>query len=91
MVLGYIDFARNPAARGNSSPVALLIVIVSSFVLDRELLLAVDRLSVVSDLMDARRMRYDQHDMSSGHTITAAITHLKTSHLMGAHCLKAVN
>ena len=39
ILLGYIDFAKNPAQRGNSSEVATLIVNVSVFVLDRLLLL----------------------------------------------------
>lgn len=39
MLEGYIDLARNPAHRGSSSGVANLIVRVSSFVLEIELLL----------------------------------------------------
>lgn len=40
MPVGYIDLAKNPAQRGNSSFVATLIVRTSDLVLNRELLLA---------------------------------------------------
>lgn len=39
IVDGYIDLARNPAHRGSSSGVAILMVSVSSLVLEMELLL----------------------------------------------------
>ena len=41
ILLGYIDFAKNPAHRGSSSPVADLIVYVSSLVLESEVLLTI--------------------------------------------------
>ena len=54
MLLGYIDLARKLAQRGNSSPVATLIVIVSSFVLARQLLLDGNVLLKTIELLDIR-------------------------------------
>jgi hypothetical protein len=45
--VGYIDLAKNPAQRGNSSLVATLIVRVSDLVLNRELLLDAGLIQVI--------------------------------------------
>ena len=50
MLLGYIDLARKLAQRGKSSPVATLMVIVSSLVLDKQHLLGG---CVLSETMNA--------------------------------------